>query len=450
MTKNPDRLPIWRIMAYGGLSTPLAMIGLPLSIYLAPFYSGEMGVPLAALGVAMIVARFSDVITDPLMGALSDRVRTPLGRRRIWLIPGVAMLIAGVWFLFRPPGLVDVVYFTIWVSIVYLGFTIVQVPHAAWGGELSKDYFERTRIMSIRQVFTLIGLIGATALPALVLSQQGASAGDVLAALSLMMAALLPLCALIAFFGAPEPKTISAEPFVSPWRAAKIALRNGPFRVIVAALFLGYVAETFRITITLFFARDVVGVQNIGLIYVYYFTVGLLAVPFWGWLAGRIGKHRALAMAFSIVVVTNLATFTLSHGQEALFIAIFMAKGFCFGALELLPAALVADAVDVDTARSRQRRQGLFFAFIGMSNKIGQAIGQGLSLILLSAVGFQAAGGNGPQEILSLKVLYGILPALILAPAIYLIWRYRLTAQRHAQLRDAIARRDLAAAAPTP
>jgi Na+/melibiose symporter-like transporter len=337
---------------------------------------------------------------------------------------------------------VDVVYFTIWIAVVYLGFTIVQVPHAAWGGELSNDYFERTRIMSVRQMFTLLGLVGATALPALVLSREGAGAGDVLAGLSLMMAALLPLCALIAFVGAPEPQPARAEPFVSPWRAGRIALRNGPFRVIVAALFLGYVAETFRITITLFFARDVVGVQNIGLIYVYYFAIGLAAVPFWGWLAGRIGKHRALATAFAIVVMTNLATFTLGRGQEALFITIFMAKGFCFGALELLPAALVADAVDVDTARSRQRRQGLFFAFIGMSNKIGQAIGQGLSLILLSAVGFAASRGNGPQELLALRVLYGVFPALILAPAIVLIWRYRLTAQRHAQLRRAIARRD--------
>lgn len=430
-------------MAYSGVSAPLAMIGLPLSIYLAPFYSGELGLPLSALGAAMIAARLTDVLTDPLMGAISDRVRTPFGRRRIWLLPGAALLIASVWLLFRPPSTVDIVYFVFWVSMAYLGFTIVQVPHSAWGGELSKDYFERTRIMSIRQTFTLIGLIGATALPAIVLSQKSASAGDVLAALSVLMAVLLPVCASIAFLYAPDPKSNSTEPFVSPWRAAKIAIRNRPFCIIVVTLFLGYVAETFRITITLFFARDVVGVQNIGLIYVSYFAIGLLAVPFWGWLAARIGKHRALAVAFAIVIVTNLATFGLSYGQQLLFIAIFMAKGFCFGALELVPAALVADTVDVDTARSRQRRQGLFFAFIGMSNKIGQAIGQGLSLILLSAAGYNAAGSNRPEELFELKVLYGIAPALILTPAIFLIWRYRLTSERHARLRDAIARRDL-------
>ncbi len=450
MSLPPDRVSTWRLVSYGSLAMPLAMIGLPLSIYLAPFYAGELGVPLGALGAAMIIARLSDVITDPLMGALSDRTRSQFGRRKIWLLPGVIVLLAGVFALFRPAGSVDATYFAICVALVYLGFTIVQVPYAAWGGELSTDYHTRTRITSVRQAFTLIGLIAATALPAGILSQTGASAGDVLEGLSLLLLALLPVCALIAFFGTPEPKASVSEAFVNPWRATKIALRNGPFRLIVVALFLGYAAETLRITITLFFARDVVGVENIGLIYVFYFSVGLLAVPFWGWLAGRIGKHRALAAAFGLVVATNIATFGLSYGQDTLFVIIFMIKGFCFGALELLPAALVADAVDVDTARSRQRRQGLFFAFVGMSNKIGQAVGQGLSLILLPAAGFNPAGGNGPDQILALKVLYGIAPAVVLAPAIVLIWRYRLTPSRHLRLREAISRRENREGVATP
>lgn len=436
------RLPFWRIAAFGSISLPLATIGLPLSIYLAPFYSGELGVPLEALGLAMILARATDVITDPYIGAASDRLHTPFGRRRLWVPLGVAVLLVGVWNLFRPPEGVGAVYFTIWVAIVYLGFTLAQLPHTAWGGELSKDYHERTRIMSVRQAFSLLGLIAATALPALVLQQQGATAGDVLESLSLLMLALLPLCAALVFFCVPEPPPSQPEPFIGLIKGARIVLRNGSFRLIVAALFLGYVAETFRITITLFFARDAVGVQNVGLIYVYYFIVGLCAVPFWGWLAKRIGKHRALALAFTIVVVTNIAVFFLQYGQVTAFIVIFMLKGFCFGALELLPAALVADAVDVDTARSRTRRQGLFFAFVTMTNKIGQALGQGLSLILLAAVGFNAAGGNGPQELFWLKALYGPLPALILAPALWLMWRYRLTAGRHARLREAIARRE--------
>lgn len=436
------RLPNWQIAVYGSLALPLATIGLPLSIYLAPFYSGELGVPLAALGIAMIVARLSDVVTDPLIGMASDRWRTRFGRRRIWLPPGILVLTVSVWMLFNPSEGAGLWYFVIWISLVYLGFTLTQLPYNAWGGELSGDYHERTRIVSVRQAFGLTGLIAATLLPAAVLQQDGATAGDVLGALGVAMVVLLPLFGLLVLFLAPEPRIDVPDEDMPLAKGLRIAFANGPFRMIVAALFLGYVAETFRITITLFFARDAIGVQNIGLIYVAYFATGLLAVPVWAWLARRLGKHRALALALGLVLATNVAVVFLQHGQVLAFTIIFLLKGFCFGALELLPAALVADAVDVDTARSRARRQGLFFAVFTMVNKIGQAIGQGLSLILLGAIGYAAAGANPPQAVESMKLLYGLLPAALLAPAIVIMLHYRLDSARHGRIAAALARRD--------
>lgn len=442
MASQELKLTKWKTAAYGSLALPLATIGLPLSIYLAPFYAGELGLPLAVLGIAMVLARLSDVITDPIIGMASDNLRTRFGRRRVWIPPGIAVIIVGVWFLFNPVAPVDIYYFVFWIAVVYLGFTLVQLPYQAWGGELTQDYNGRTRVASVRQAFGLVGLIVATTLPAIVLQQKGATAGDVLHALALLMMVLLPLCGAIVFFFVPEPAPVIGERRVSFRQGLRVVSKNGPFKAIVLALFLGYVAETFRITITLFFARDAIGVPNIGLIYVFYFFTGLLAVPFWNWLATRIGKHKALAFAFFIVVATNTAVFFLQYGQVTLFTIIFMAKGFCFGALELLPAALVADAVDVDTARSRARRQGLFFAFVTMTNKIGQAIGQGLSLILLGAIGYKAAGGNAPETIANMKILYGLGPALLLIPGIWIMWHYRLTAARHKRLSGAIKRRD--------
>jgi glycoside/pentoside/hexuronide:cation symporter, GPH family len=84
----------------------------------------------------------------------------------------------------------------------------------------------------------------------------------------------------------------------------------------------------------------------------------------------------------------------------------------------------------------------LFFAFVTMTNKFGQAIGQGLSLILLGGIGYKAAGGNGPETIAHMKVLYGLGPALLLVPGILVMLRYQLTAPRHDRLANAIARRE--------
>jgi glycoside/pentoside/hexuronide:cation symporter, GPH family len=434
------RLDWGQLLAYGGLQFPLATIGLPLSIYLAPFYAGELGLPLAALGTAMLLARLSDIITDPMIGMLSDRWRPAIGRRRVWVPIGVSVLSLGVYLLFNPAKGVGLGYFLVALAMTYLGFTMTRLPYHAWGGELSSNYEERTRITSVRQMFSLAGLIFATLVPAWVLQQPGASAAKVLSSLSVAMLVSLPLFAVLLFFVVRDPPSTLGESKVNLRTAARQMWRNGPFRRIAIVLLLGFIAETFRITITLFFARDIIGVRNIGIIYVYYFATGLLAVPFWNCIGNRLGKHRALALAFGVVVATNIGIFFLSHGQELAFTLLFIGKGFCFGALELMPAAMVADTADVDSVMSRERRQGLLFAVIGMIINFGQALGQWFSLNLLGLVGYNAAGGNSANALGWLQIFYCLVPLVFLVPGMALLWHYPLTAARHRRFQAYVER----------
>lgn len=443
MNRQQSRLPLWLLVAYGCVAMPLSTIGLPLSIYLAPFYAGELGLPLAALGTAMVLARLVDVVVDPLIGIASDRWRPSAGRRKIWLPFGVVALAIGSWMLFQPDkATVGIGYFFLWTTVMYLGFTATKLPYEAWGAELSPDYAERTRVASFRQAFSLVGLVVATVIPALILMQHGSSAADVLRGMSWIILGLLPVCAVFAFMAVPDISPAEAGTGQSLWRQWRPLWRNGPFRRIALALFIAYIAETARVTITLFFARDAIGVTNIGAVYVYYFVAGLAGVPLWFMAGNRLGKHRALALAFGLLILLNSAIFFLSRGQELLFTILFIAKGLCFGALELLPAAMIADTVDVDAAQTRRQRQGLFFAVIGILIKFGQALGQGLSLNLLDLAGYKAAGGNSEAAVASLRLLYALLPNALLLISIWLIWRYPLTAFRHARLRAALERRD--------
>jgi glycoside/pentoside/hexuronide:cation symporter, GPH family len=438
---EPKKLATGMLLAYAGLQFPLAMIGLPLAIYLAPFYAGELGLPLGALGLAMVLARLSDLITDPIIGTLTDRWQPTIGRRRIWVPIGVTTLCIGVWLLFNPPIGIDMVYFLAALALTYLGFTMTRLPYHAWGGELSDSYAERTRITSFRQTASLAGLILATLVPALVLTRPGATAADVLSAMSVTMIAALPICGVLLFFFVPDRVTAFHAKRIDWKRTARQLRRNGPFMRLAIILLLGFIAETFRITITLFFARDVIGIANVGVIYVYYFVTGLIAVPFWWWISNRWGKHRALATAFGIVIVTNTSIFFLHQGQTILFTMLFVAKGFCFGALELVPAAMMADAADVDTVHSRERRQGLLFAVMGMVVNFGQALGQGLSLGLLALLGYQAKGGNDAMHLLWLQGLYALFPLLFLIPALWLTLGYPLTAKRHVRIRAHLDKR---------
>jgi len=424
------RLSWPRLAAYGGLALPLSTIGLPLSIYLAPYYAGDLKLPLAAIGTAMLLGRFSDIVTDPLIGMASDRWRTRIGRRKPWLLIGVPLLAAAVWMLFNPP-VATLWSFLLWLTLTYVAFTALNLPYQAWGAELSANYEERNRITSVRQAFSIAGLIASTLVPAWVQSRPGATAADVLHALGLLMLVVLPLFGAALFFGVPEPH-VAPEGVRTPMgRTLKQMWRNLPYRRLNIILLIGYTAETFRITITLFFARDVIGLTNVGMIYVLYFIAGFIAVPFWSWFGNRVGKHRALAVAFAIVATSTLAIFTLHRGETVLFTALFVVKGLCYGSLELLPASMLADTADVDSVMSRARRQGQLFAVTGMVVKFGQALGQGLSLNLLSLAGYQASGHNTPEALFWLRVCFCVLPPLLLLTAAPMLWRYPLTAKRH-------------------
>ena len=150
------------IVAYGSLSLPMGTIGLPIAIYLAPLYAGQLSLSLQMIGAAFLIARLLDFITDPVIGILSDRWRPAIGRRRIWLLLGTLVMMSGVYLLFRPGEGVTIYYFLLAVSLVYFGYTLIGIPYAAWGAELSTSYHTRTRITSSARFFDIAGLIIST------------------------------------------------------------------------------------------------------------------------------------------------------------------------------------------------------------------------------------------------------------------------------------------------
>jgi len=446
-------LPASAVWAFGFVALPLATIGLPLTIYLAPFYAGEMGLSLAALGTAMLLARVLDVVVDPFIGAASDRLRTRFGRRKPWLVAGALVVMLGMAMLFHPPQGVSLGYFLFWLAVMYAGFSLVQVPHRAWGAEMSPSYDERTHISSVRQFFSTGGLIVSTLVPAIVLGQAGAKSADVLSSLSTMMLIVLPIAVILNLALTPDRSASRPTPPRVPidWRANFRAVRrNGPLRCILLVLFVGFSAETFRQTLTVFFARDVIGVQNLGLVYVYYFISAFIGVPAWRWVAKRTSKHHALVCGMVIAIATNLGLFFLGYGDTGLFTAMFIIKGFCFGALDLLPAAMLADVADVDTAITRKYRAGLLFGMAGVVTNLGQAVGQGVSLNALGLIGYRAAGETGESALFALRVLYALIPSVALGLALFIALRYGLTAARHGRLRAALERRAASAAAAVP
>ncbi len=465
------------IYFHGCIGLPLAVIGYPLSIWIPAHYSGGLGLSLAAVGTILMLARFTDVITDPLMGELSDRWQTRFGRRKPWVVVGAPLMMLGVYKLFIPPEGIGMLYFLFWLTLFFLGSTIIALPHRAWGAELSPDYHQRSRVTAARELFVLAGLMVAAAVPMIieVMADRGGSVsqvfgalwhdatsaftgeimnatpadraaltGPVLAGLAFVVIGILPICVffVVTFVKEPERHEKSTVPLLE---GAKIVWRNGPMRRVLMIALLVIFGESFRNAVSLFFIRDIIGIPTIGAAYFFYFIAGLGAIPFWLWLGRKIGKHRAFLCTLVTVAIVSGINFFLENGDYLPFFLLFIIKGFCFGGLQFLPVAMLADVVDVDTARSGSKRAGTYFAVLGLTEKLAIALGTGISLNVVGLLGFDPSGGiTGSTDlgVLSLRIVYCGGPILFYGLAMKLIWNYPLTPQRHQRLRERIERRN--------
>lgn len=117
-----------------------AVVLLPMALFIPSFYADDLAFPLASVGIAIAASRILDVFTDPIIGILSDRLQTPWGRRKPWLVAGTPLLILASWMIFVPTGEISITYLLVWTCLLYFAFTLVDLLYKAWGAELSTDY----------------------------------------------------------------------------------------------------------------------------------------------------------------------------------------------------------------------------------------------------------------------------------------------------------------------
>ena len=117
---------------------PLSVVGLPLAVWIPAAYA-ELGIPLGLIGTIFLVSRLSDAITDPMIGIASDRTRTRMGRRKPFMLAGIPLFMLSVYMVFVPPAEPSGLYLLVWISLLFLAATIMDLPYLAWGrGDLPR------------------------------------------------------------------------------------------------------------------------------------------------------------------------------------------------------------------------------------------------------------------------------------------------------------------------
>ena len=436
--RQSTRLSSGMLAVYGLPGLPLAAVMLPLFVYLPTFYAEDLGLGFALVGSLLLVARLTDVVTDPLVGALSDRFEWPLGRRRSWMLFGVPLLLVAAHRLFLPPEEVSGFYLLGWTVAVYLGATMVQLPYSAWGAEISSDYNERSRISAAREGFVVAGTLLAAGLPALLAADHRTA----MALIGWGLLGALPLAVGLAVAVVPEGRAQRGKRL--GWRqGTRVLYRNRPFRRLLTAYFLNSIANGLPATLFLLYVNHTLQAASwAGPLLFVYFACGVASIPLWIRLSARWGKHRAWIAAMVLGTGVFALVPLLGPGDVWWFLAICVVTGMALGADLTLPASMQADVVDLDTLKSGRQRTGIYFALWGIATKLALALAVGIAFPLLELAGFEAdAETQSGTALLALVLLYSVVPAAFKLGAIALFAGYPITADRQQRIRRLIAAR---------
>jgi Na+/melibiose symporter-like transporter len=493
---SSERAPLSKyvLASYGAPAFPLALVGLPMAVYLPAVYADPdgFGLSLGLVGLIITLSRFTDVITDPIIGFISDRTRTRWGRRKPFMFVGTPIYALGIWLIFVPPVTFSEVSLFGWtfndgypylfcmVALIYLGSTIKDLPYYAWGAELSTNYNERTLITSWREGFGVFGALVSAFTPAIILFLGYTKPTDAVYFLSVAMCIVMPIIVFNTLFFVPEHPVVESRAKRMPLtQSLKVVFANKPYVRLIIIFSFSSIGAAMTNSLSFFFVKHVLLAGSLfGLYLAPYFLSQILAIPLWFKLSRRIGKHRATLVAiawyslwscfipliviapeswfdsFEIPVIlaflpaethANLVAYFADTptGKFIFFIIIMCLKGSSIGALSALPAAMAADVVDLDTRQTGQMRAGAFFSIWSMVRKSAYALGITIGTGLAVWFGFDSLADpfdttNTTAALLWLACLYSVVPALFKLVATPLLWTYPLTEKRVAEIQHEI------------
>lgn len=287
------------------------LASIPVGLYLPFVYSKDLGLSLTEVGLILMLARISDVITDPLIGYLSDRTPGRFGRRKPWLAGGALLMMISAFQLFNPAVLNDMpignIHLLAWAVLLWLGWTMINIPYYAWGAELSGDYHERTRITGWRQAFGFLGNVSVLAVPVMAgeMTGYGSLPIEGLTIIGSMALVALPLLISVTLWQVPERQAYP-RPRAPILRNARIMFGNGSFMLLFFGFMLMSLGTGWGSATFMLFASYVIQAEGqTQAILLGYFGANILALPAWVALASRIGKKTTWIIGGILFVIVT-------------------------------------------------------------------------------------------------------------------------------------------------
>lgn len=443
-------------------------MGMMRSIFYAIYLTDVVGLEPRLASFGALVGIVWDGINDPIIGILSDRIRTRWGRRRPFLLWFAIPFGFSFITLWSAPNWESQTALLIYVTLSFMLAdtlqTLVGVPFLSLTPELTSDYDERTTLTSFRSFFQLVGalsvVVTAPAIIDIVLASGGSQQqGFMLVGAIFGGIGAIPLL-LIGLFIRERAKPEQAESL--PFRETlQAAWQNIPFRYAVGIHLLNWSAvDMVAVTFPFFLLYWVAGGDLLASIHIFGFdlayesaffgilmSVCILFIPFWLWLARWRNKREAYMLGMAFWVTVQLMVFTIQPGNTAYLLILAALAGVGVSAAYTLPDSLFADVIEWDELRTRRRQEGIFYGIRTLIRKLTGALVIFVTLQLLGWSGYVSPPAGTLQftqtdsALQMIRLLVSLIGGAILCGTIILAWLFPLSREKYERIQRLLEQR---------
>ncbi len=448
---------------YGLGQTAEGIKNIALAVFIMFYYNNLLGLDPLLAGTAMLIALIIDSITDPIIGALSDRWRSKWGRRHPFMYAAILPLVGLFYLLFAPPqGLRQWELFA-WLTVfgisARLALTFYVVPHLAMGAELSRDYKARTGLVAWRQAANSTGAMLTYALAFMVFFPVTQRDPAAYPGFALALALIMGSSMLISALGTHRLIPRLIQPAAPKARMTTLAILRETIEALGNRNFRWYFSGALMIYM-------VIGVDTALLLYLNsylweisgrpltFITCGLfvgflLGAPFTRLLIKRFEKRQVLIVSTLLIgffqtlpILAWLAGLMPAEGTIALVTTLTVMRvtqGLTTVHANVVGGSMLADVADEYELKTGRRNEGVFFGAQLITYKATSGLGKFVSGIALALIAWPtseqiAANGVSEEKIFWLAMTYGPFVSAFAVVAVLCYSRYRLTADDHARI----------------
>ncbi|NJN79451.1 MAG: MFS transporter [Anaerolineales bacterium] len=456
MTKK--HLPYWLKFLYGSGDLGISGIGMMRSIFYAIYLTDVVGIEPRLASLGALVGIVWDAINDPIIGTLSDRVKSKLGRRRPFLLWFAFPFGLSFVMLWSAPNWESQIGLLIYVTLAFMISdtltTLVVVPYLSLTPELTQDYDERTSLSSFRTVFQLIAAMAVVVtapmiVDAVILNGGSQQQGFITAGAIFGAIGSLPLFLIGLFirerYAAPEEESL-------PFRESlKMAWANIPFRYAAGIYMFNWsavdmVVITFPFFLLYWVAQgDLLAKINIfgidlaleSAFFGILMSVCILFVPFWLWLAKTLNKIKAYIIGMCAWIIVEVLIFTIQPNEINYLLWLAAFAGIGVSAAYILPDSILPDVIEWDELRTHRRQEGVYY---GIRTLIRKLTGAGVIFVTLQILGWSGYQ-SPPSDVIQftqpdsalfmIRLMVSFIGAVIVSGTILLAWSYPLTREKY-------------------